>query len=129
MANLRENATINLARTRFGPSVTEWFQDVVWNDFGMPYLPQDRYPFCWEELKAKMSEVFASSLSSSHVWAQFGKLKKKKGYEGTKAYIARFLDLAKLVGQMPYNVNPSDRAWENIYEHLTLDERLCVNTI
>jgi hypothetical protein len=129
ITGLSENATINLAWTRFGPSVSEWFQDAVWKDFGIAYLPQDRYPFGWEELKAKMTEVFASAFSSSHVWAQLVELKRKKGYEGTKAYIARFLELAKLVGQTPYNVYQGDRAWEIIYGNLTSDERLCVNTI
>jgi hypothetical protein len=129
ITGLSENATINLAWTRFGLSVSEWFQDAVWKDFGIAYLPQDRNPFGWEELKAKMTEVFASAFSSSHVWAQLVELKRKKGYEGTKAYIARFLELAKLVGQTPYNVYQGDRAWEIIYGNLTSDERLCVNTI
>ncbi|KAA8902907.1 hypothetical protein FN846DRAFT_954908 [Sphaerosporella brunnea] len=125
IAGLSEMATINLAWTRFGSSVLEWFQDALWKDFGIAYLPQHQYPFSWEDLKAKMTDVFAPAFSSTHVWKQLSDLKRKHGYEGTKSYITRFLELAKT----PYNVCQGDCAWEILYGNLSSDERLCVNTI
>jgi hypothetical protein len=98
--------------------VLERFHDAVWKDFGIAYLPQHQYPFSWADLKAKMTDVFASAFSSTHMWKQLSDLKRKNGYEGTKAYITRFLELAKLVGQTPYNVCQGDPAWEILYSSL-----------